>query len=81
MDTKNFTFKTGVRTFEAAEKYRHKEWRGHPYALNRGRPEKLEPHTPDKNAPRQGVCIAKSGVKGDAVLVAIPSAIKSNYSK
>ena len=37
----------------------HKEWRGHSYALNlRGARRKMEPPYSNKNAPRQGVCIA-----------------------
>jgi len=35
------------------QKFGHKEWRGHPYALNlRGEPRKLEPLLSNKNAPR-----------------------------
>ena len=61
--------------------YRYKEWRGHPYALNRGRPEKVEPLPSYKNAPRHKRVHSHIKMVKGAFLLAIPLAIKSNYSK
>ena len=48
-----FSFTYMLVTNNVYAKVRHKEWRGHPYALNqRGEPRKLEPLLSNKNASR-----------------------------
>ena len=58
---------------------RHKEWRGHSYALNlRGAPEKMEPLYSYKNAPRHKRVHSLMQEYWVAFLASL--AIKSNYS-
>ena len=49
--------------------------------LNRGRPEKVEPLPSYKNAPRHKRVHSHIKMVKGAFLLAIPLAIKSNYSK
>jgi len=62
------------------QKEKHKEWRGHSYALYlRGAPGKMEPLPTYKNAPRQRR--VHSYICGWNAVSDFPSLLNPNYSK